>query len=209
MRRAKRLSVGYVPENLPRLNMTARQFIRHMGAIEGLDRDGIEAGLKLFDDFFMGDLTDLAMTRLSKGTLQKVAVVQALMRPRDLLLLDEPLSGQDEASQRVFVDKIASVKCAGAAVLLSCHEPFLIERLADEAYRVDPGGLVRVRVGEEPRALMAFEPGRAAELPENVLSWVKDGRLYASVPREDCDRVVRLMLEAGYSLREMRDEDGV
>jgi hypothetical protein len=56
---------------------------------------------------------------------------------------------------------------------------------------------------------MAFEPGRAAELPENVLSWVKDGRLYASVPREDCDRVVRLMLEAGYSLREMRDEDGV
>lgn len=39
------------------------------------------------------------MNFLSKGTLQKVVVIQALLRPPDILLLDEPLSGQDVSSQ--------------------------------------------------------------------------------------------------------------
>lgn len=210
VRRVKPLSVGYVPEHFPRLNMTAWQFIRHMGAIEGLDRGGIEAGLALFSDFFMEDLAGLSMNRLSKGTLQKVAVVQAFLRPRDLLLLDEPLSGQDEKSQRVFLDKVAAMKRAGTAVLLSCHEPFLIERLADEAYRVGPEGLTRVQAGEaNPRALLVFEPDREIELPEGAWCWKRDGRLHLSVPAEACDRLVVRMIGMGYSLREMRDEDGL
>ena len=87
VRREKRLSVGYVPEHFPKLGMTAWQFLGHMAAIEGLGGAGKDAGLKLCSDFFMEDLIDLPMGRLSKGTLQKVAVVQALLKPRDLLLL--------------------------------------------------------------------------------------------------------------------------
>jgi ABC-type multidrug transport system ATPase subunit len=210
VRRVKGLSIGYVPEHFPKLNLTARQFIRHMGAIEGLDRSGIEEGMGLFSDFFMDDLIDLPMGRLSKGTLQKVAVVQALMRPRGLLLLDEPLSGQDEKSQRAFVEKVLERKRAGAAVLLSCHEPLLAERLADGAYRLDAGGLTPVRAGEgAPRALLAFEPDREAQFPPEVQSYRSNGRLYASAPRDICDRLIVEMIEKGYTLREMRDEDGV
>ena len=210
VRRAKGLSVGYVPEHFPRLNLTARQFIRHMGAIEGLDRGGIGEGIRLFADFFMEDLIDLPMARLSKGTLQKVAVVQALLKPRDILILDEPLSGQDENSQRMFIEKVLEAKRAGAAVLLSCHEPLLAGRLADSAFRLDIDGLKPVSVGEgATRALLAFEPDREVQLPPEVRLFRRDGRLYASVPRDMCDRLIVQMIEKGYSLREMRDEDGV
>ena len=211
VRRSKKLSIGYVPEQFPRLNMTARQFVRHLAAIEGMSRAETEAGLRLFDDFFMDDLCDQPMNRLSKGTLQKVAVVQALMRPRDLLLLDEPLSGQDEPSQRVFIEKVLAMKRAGTGVLLSCHEPFLVERLADEAYRVGPEGLIRVQAGEAltRRVLLAFEPNREIELPEGVTCWRRDGRLYLSAPAAACDRIIIQMIEAGYSLKEMRDEDSL
>ena len=210
VRREKGLSIGYVPEHFPRLNLTARQFLRHMGAIEGLDRNGIDAGLRLFSDFYMDDLIDLSMGRLSKGTLQKVAVVQALMKHRDLLIMDEPLSGQDEKSQRVFIEKVLERKRAGAAVLLSCHEPLLVERLADGAYRLDAGGLSPVRLGEgAPRALLAFEPDREEEFPPDVRSFRRDGRLYVSAPRDTTDRLIVEMIDKGYTLREMRDEDGV
>ena len=209
--RAKDLSTGYVPEHFPMLGLSVRQFIHHMAAIEGLGRAEAEAGMQLFADFFMEDLVDLPMDKLSKGTLQKVAVVQALNKRRDFLILDEPLSGQDEASQRVFIEKIAALKRTGTAVLLSCHEPFLIERLAEETYRVEPEGLARVRVGEAegPRALLTFEPDREVEFPAGVRAWRKDGCLYASVPRATCDRLIVQMIEKGYSLREMQDEDGV
>ena len=211
VRRVKKLSVGYVPEQFPRLSMTARQFARHLAAIEGMSREETEAGLSLFGDFFMDDLCDQPMTKLSKGTLQKVAVVQALMRPRDLLLLDEPLSGQDEPSQRVFAQKVLAMKRAGTAVLLSCHEPFLIERLADEAYRVGAHGLARVEAGEAlmRRVRLTFEPDKEMELPEGVTSWRSDGRLFLSAPQKDADRLIVKMIEAGFSLREMRDDDGL
>ena len=210
VRREKCLSIGYVPEHFPRLNLTARQFLRHMGAIEGMDRDGIEEGLRLFSDFYMDGLINLPMGRLSKGTLQKVAVVQALLRPRDLLILDEPLSGQDEKSQQVFIEKVLERKRSGTAVLLSCHEPLLTERLADVAYRLDAGGLTPVGVGEgAPRALLAFEPDREEEFPPGVRSFRRDGRLYVSAPRDITDRLIVEMIRKGYTLREMHDEDGV
>lgn len=202
VRRAKGLSIGYVPEHFPRFNLTVRQFLCHMGAIEGLEPAGIEEGMRLFSDFFMEDLIDLPMGRLSKGTLQKVAVVQALLRPRDLLILDEPLSGQDEKSQRVFIGKVLEAKRAGAAVLLSCHEPLLTERLADAAFRLDADGLKPVRMGEgAPHALLAFEPDREVVLPPEVRCYRRDGRLYATVPRDMCDRLIVEMIEKGFSRR--------
>ena len=96
-------------------------------------------------------------------------------------------------------------------MLLSCHEPFLVERLAEEAYRLEPDGLKRVRIGEAEgsRTLLGFEPDREPEFPAGARFWRRDGRLYASVPREACDQLVVRMIEMGYSLRVMRDEDGV
>ena len=210
VRRGAGISIGYVPEHFPRLGLTARQIMRHMGAIEGLDRDGIAEGMRLVSDFFMEDLIDLPMGRLSKGTLQKVAVVQALIKPRDLLILDEPLSGQDAKSQEAFIRKVLERKRAGAAVLLGCHEPYLVERLADGAYRLDEAGLSPVGLPERaPRALLAYEPDSDAQLPAFVRCCRRDGRLIASVPKEKCDRLIVDMIERGYSLREMRDDDGL
>lgn len=41
------------------------------------------------------------VSKVSKGTLQKIGVTQVLLSKREVLLLDEPLSGQDEISQGV------------------------------------------------------------------------------------------------------------
>lgn len=112
VRRSLNLSIGYVPENLPRLPMTARQFLRHMAAIEGLGEEDEAEGRRLITDFSLDDLMDLPMKRLSKGTLQKVAVMQAFLRRRDLLILDEPLSGQDEKSREVFLDRVLQMRRA-------------------------------------------------------------------------------------------------
>ena len=41
----------------------------------------------------MDDLLKTPMQYLSKGSLQKVAVIQALLQTPDILLMDEPLNG--------------------------------------------------------------------------------------------------------------------
>ncbi len=92
--RGTNLKIGYVPERFPGMELTPPAYIRHMARIEGL-RDAQAAADALFRDFFLDGMLDVPMKHLSKGSLQKVGAIQALIARRDLLLLDEPLSGQE------------------------------------------------------------------------------------------------------------------
>ena len=50
---------------------------------------------ELAEEFFVSNMLDIPMKYLSKGSLQKIGMIQALLKEPDILLLDEPLSGQD------------------------------------------------------------------------------------------------------------------
>jgi iron complex transport system ATP-binding protein len=58
---------------------------------------------------------------LSGGQRQRVLVAQALTAAPDLLLLDEPITGLDLASQERILEIIATETAAGMAVVLSTH----------------------------------------------------------------------------------------
>ena len=51
------------------------------------------------------------MKNLSKGSLQKAAIIQALIDQCDVLLLDEPMTGLDLSSQKIFVEEVNRRKC--------------------------------------------------------------------------------------------------
>ena len=94
----------------------------------------MEEGIKrLGEDFFLSEMLDLSMQSLSKGTLQKISVMQALLAKPDVLLLDEPLSGQDRESQKVFVQKINMLRNAGTTIFMSCHEKKLVKAISEQA----------------------------------------------------------------------------
>ncbi len=79
------------------------------------------------------------MKYLSKGTLQKVGVIQALLKIPDILILDEPLSGQDVQSQEMFVKLMKELNQGGMTLVMACHEKYLVEQLAQEVYQIDQG----------------------------------------------------------------------
>lgn len=127
-----------VPEKFPAVNMTARAYLKHMIEIDGIysKTDGMNRMNALAEDFFVEHMLDKPMKKLSKGTLQKIGVMQAIMSNPEVLLLDEPLSGQDTDSQDVFIDKIKKLKKQGTTILLSAHEPDLINSLGDRVYTI-------------------------------------------------------------------------
>ena len=134
----KKYRFSYVPEKFPAVNMSGRAYLMHMAAIDGIyskvdSRNKID---ELAKDFYMEDMLDKPMKTLSKGTLQKIGVIQALMSEPEVLLLDEPLSGQDADSQEVFINKIRELKKQGIIILLAAHEPNLIRSLGDRIYTI-------------------------------------------------------------------------
>lgn len=134
----KKYRFSYVPEKFPAINMAARAYLKYMAEVDGIysktdSRDRINA---LAKDFYVESMLDKPMKNLSKGTLQKIGVMQAIMSNPEVLLLDEPLSGQDVDSQDVFIEKIKELKKQGTIILLSAHEPDLIHSLGDRVYTI-------------------------------------------------------------------------
>ncbi len=59
---------------------------------------------------------------LSGGQRQRVLLARALVQDGDLLLLDEPLSGADAATEASFVDRLGRLRDDGRTVLISSHD---------------------------------------------------------------------------------------
>lgn len=208
---------AYVPEHFPKMNLTAAQYIRHMGLIEGLDKQTLaRRGEALFAAFSLSGMEDIPIKHLSKGSIQKVGVVQALLTDRDVILLDEPLSGQDTHSQQVFVQKILERKKAGATVLLSCHETHLVRRLADTVYEIREKTLHEASVESvtgQAFTVLTFtggQEGRAyADLPPGCTVRAAQGTLTVTAPSHASDAVIIAMIQGGLSLKGISHEVGL
>ncbi|WP_294359721.1 ATP-binding cassette domain-containing protein [uncultured Clostridium sp.] len=135
---SRKLKFNFVPENFTRLNITAREYISLIADIEGINKKDLKEKLKyLVKEFFLEDMMDTPIKFLSKGTIQKVSVLQALFIKPDVLLLDEPLSGQDIASQRNFIKIVKSLIKNDVTVLMACHEALLIKELSNRVLEID------------------------------------------------------------------------
>jgi ABC-type multidrug transport system ATPase subunit len=62
-----------------------------------------------------------------------VALERALIHQPALVLLDEPFTGLDDASAGALVQRLRSLKSAGAIVVVATHDLDLAEGLLDHA----------------------------------------------------------------------------
>jgi ABC-2 type transport system ATP-binding protein len=76
---------------------------------------------------------------LSKGMLQRVQFIAAVMHQPDLLILDEPFSGQDPVSVRLLREQIVAEHRRGATVLLSTHVMANAEEMCQHVVMIHQG----------------------------------------------------------------------
>jgi hypothetical protein len=80
---------------------------------------------------------------LSRGMRTKLAVLLALCRGADLLLLDEPTAGLDPAAAEDVLQAIVSqVAQHGVTVFFSSHQITEVEQVADDIAIIDQGRLI-------------------------------------------------------------------
>ena len=79
---------------------------------------------------------------LSSGQLQSLLLASALVRPRDLLVLDEPEQRLDPDARRRLADLLVAEKQDGVAVLLATHQAELAEAVADRMIALDDGRVI-------------------------------------------------------------------
>jgi ABC-type multidrug transport system ATPase subunit len=141
-----RRKVGYAAEQpafYPEL--TVRELLAHFAAAHGQWRTTRRA---LVDEALaLGGLEDWADRRagtLSRGIGQRLALAQSALGCRELVLLDETLSGIDPLAQRDVRERIRSLIERGVTVVLASHDLAAVERLAERVAILNQGRTVRV-----------------------------------------------------------------
>jgi len=207
-----RLKFNYVPEHFPKIDLTAREFIGYMGLIEGMPEKMVnDRSRELFHEFFMDEMMDVPIKHLSKGTIQKVAVIQALLQTPDVLLLDEPLSGQDSQSQMAFINLSKELTNQGVTVVMSCHERYLVKQLSHTAYEIIDKNLMPVNLTglkEIDYDFMVFDANRDKNIDSSIMAGIEqlndfENRLELIVRKNMSAEVLKQMLKDDFKLRSM------
>lgn len=136
-----RSSVGYLPGTL-RLphRTTVQDLVDFCASMRGhVDLQYVNG---LLDRFNVDPSRKIGS--LSKGTKQKVGVIQAFMHKPSVLILDEPTSGLDPIVQREFETLLEETRSAGAAVLLSSHVMHEVETTAERVAILNKGSLLLI-----------------------------------------------------------------
>jgi ABC-2 type transport system ATP-binding protein len=77
-------------------------------------------------------LADRTPVGLSSGERRRLALASCLVRPRRLLVLDEPEQRLDAAGRQWLVERLELEKAAGCAVLFASHDAAVVDAVADQ-----------------------------------------------------------------------------
>lgn len=122
----------------------AEALARYAALREAYDDDGgdaaEEAADRLLQKAGLGHRADAAAETLSGGEKNVLALVRAVRRMPDLLVLDEPGNHLDMAGLAWLEDFIATLPCA---VLLVSHDRRMLDRVVTSVLELETGGLTR------------------------------------------------------------------
>ncbi len=140
-----RAKIGFLPEDSPLYeDMTPLAYLRYFGALYKLPPK--EAKQRAKDLLTRLRLEEAhwpkTIQSLSKGSARKVAIARCLLHNPPLVILDEPRSGLDPATQHVLDTFLLELKAEGKAILLSAHDLDQVERICDHVVVIEGGEIV-------------------------------------------------------------------
>jgi heme exporter protein A len=119
-------------------DLTARENLQFFGRLYGLPNLAERIGQALSASR-LEDRADERVSRFSRGLRQRLALERALLHDPQLVLLDEPFTGLDDASATLLRARLAALRVRGTVVFLATHDFDLAEGLIDHAWCLDGG----------------------------------------------------------------------
>ena len=142
--------IGYVPQRLGAGSgvpatvrevvasgrLARRGFLRASG---GTDRAAIDSAIAAVG---LAERATDPVATLSGGQQQRTLIARAIAGEPELLVLDEPTAGVDEASQRMFAEVLRRFVADGGTVVVVAHELGPLEPLVSRAVVLHHGTVV-------------------------------------------------------------------
>jgi len=139
-----RSTLGYIPEEAYLYNyLSGLEYLQLVGRLRGLGEALIEAkATRLLRLLHLESWQFSPISSYSKGMRQRVLIAAALLHDPKLLIFDEPLSGLDVVSARLFKDLLELLATEGKAILYISHVMEVVEQICNRVVVIAKGRIV-------------------------------------------------------------------
>jgi ABC-2 type transport system ATP-binding protein len=141
---AFRSVLGYVPEEAHLYTyLSGLEYLQLVGRLRGLGEVLLEAkATRLLRLLHLESWQYSPISSYSKGMRQRVLIAAALLHDPKLLIFDEPLSGLDVVSARLFKDLLELLAAEGKAILYISHVMEIVEQVCNRVVVIAKGRIV-------------------------------------------------------------------
>ena len=155
---AFRKVLGYVPEEAHLYTyLSGLEYLQLVGRLRGLGERLIETkATGLLELLHLKSWQHTPISSYSKGMRQQVLIAAALLHDPKLLIFDEPLSGLDVASGRLFKDLLEILAAQGKAVLYISHVLETVEQVCNRVIVIAGGKVLADAPPSELTTLMSL-----------------------------------------------------
>ncbi len=139
-----RAALGYVPEEAHLYTyLSGLEYLQLVGRLRGLDEALIEAkATRLLKLLSLESWQYSPISSYSKGMRQRVLIAASLLHDPKLLIFDEPLSGLDVVSGRLFKDLLELLAAEGKAVIYISHVLEVVEQVCKRVIVIAKGKIL-------------------------------------------------------------------
>ena len=94
----------------------------HLGLVRRPGKEDRALAMEALDKMKMADFADRQISELSGGQKQRVFIARALAQDAQLYIMDEPLAGVDETTERIIMDKFMDLQREKRTVIAVHHD---------------------------------------------------------------------------------------
>jgi ABC-2 type transport system ATP-binding protein len=124
-------------------NMTAYQLLKYFAKIQRYPKDKLESRIdELLMFFKLSEWKYERVRNYSKGMVQKLGIIQAILHDPDIIILDEPQTGLDPLARIEIRKYLRELQSLGKTIFVASHMLYEISEVCDKIALINLGKII-------------------------------------------------------------------
>ncbi len=135
--------IGFLIDIPSFYNMTAYQLLRYFANLQNYPKDQIDKRInELIRLFKLTEWKHKKVKTFSKGMVQKLGIIQALIHDPEIVILDEPQTGLDPLARVEIRRYIRKLQSQGKTIFVASHMLYEISEVCDKIALINYGSII-------------------------------------------------------------------
>ncbi|WP_153730856.1 ABC transporter ATP-binding protein [Sporosarcina obsidiansis] len=199
--------VGYVPEHFPKgIRFQVKEYLSLLASFHPIDKGKEPLLAKYVQIFGLYPFLTTSLAACSKGTKQKVGIIQALLMHPELLILDEPFTGLDLESQQALVTVLQEFR-GNIPIIFTAHDEGPISQMASDVLHIETGNMIssQTKLNRERWIRVQFNAKKDLDFIQSKQIQFDGNQAFIIVDQEKSDALLLQLLDRNCSILEVKE----